>query len=123
MSPISGGRPKGREWFRPALAILLAALVVVAAALLWYPPLYQSSYAPASAEAFFDEAEPGRVNLNTAGLPELTALPGIGEAKAEAILAYRAENGPFESVEALEGVNGIGPKIIDGLRDYVTIGD
>lgn len=109
----------------PALAIALAAVIIVVAALLWYPPLYQGSYAPASAEAFFnpDEQEQGRVNLNTAELPELTALPGIGEAKAKAIIAYRAEHGPFGSIEALENVKGIGPKIIDGLREYVTIGD
>jgi len=53
----------------------------------------------------------------------LTALPGIGEAKAEAIVQYRIKNGPFLSVENLSDVPGIGAKLIEKIRDLVTVQD
>ena len=61
------------------------------------------------------------VNLNTATADELEALPGIGAARAEAILAYRAEVGAFHSVEDLLAVSGIGAARLDALRPYVTV--
>ena len=61
------------------------------------------------------------VNLNTAGVQELTTLPGIGESLAKRIVDYRTEHGPFESPEALMEVSGIGEKKLEELRDYVTV--
>ena len=63
-----------------------------------------------------------RINLNEADLYDLQRLPGIGEKRAGDILAYRQENGPFESVEELKQVDGIGDGILEELRDYVTVG-
>ncbi len=64
-----------------------------------------------------------RLNLNTATLEELTALPGIGPVRAERILTYRAENGPFRSTTELMNVSGIGEKVFAGLRDLIDVED
>lgn len=61
------------------------------------------------------------VNLNSASASELDTLPGIGPSKAEAIVAYRAEHGPFASVDALDDVPGIGPATLASLRDLVEV--
>lgn len=61
------------------------------------------------------------VNLNTAQLSDLTNVPGIGPAKAQAILSYREEQGQFQSVEQLKDVKGIGDKTYENLRSYFTV--
>ncbi len=62
------------------------------------------------------------VNINTATKDELIALPGIGPAKAQAIVDYRKQNGPFKSVDDLRNVKGIGAKRLDKLRADITAG-
>jgi len=63
------------------------------------------------------------VNVNTASASELDGLPGIGPSKAAAIIQYRSENGPFTSVDALQGVPGIGVKTVETLRSEAEVGD
>jgi len=63
----------------------------------------------------------GKVNLNTASETELSTLPGIGPAKAKAILEYRQQNGHFKSVEDLKNVSGIGEKTYEKLKQYIEI--
>ncbi|MGB0619279.1 MAG: ComEA family DNA-binding protein [Myxococcota bacterium] len=62
------------------------------------------------------------LDLNTATAEQLESLPGIGEVKAAAILAVRAERGGFRSVEELESVRGIGPALVGKLRGQVKVG-
>lgn len=62
------------------------------------------------------------IDLNSADAYDLDRLPGIGPAKAEAILAYREEHGPFQSVDDLLSVSGIGEVTLENLRPYVTAG-
>lgn len=66
-------------------------------------------------------AQGKKVNVNTAGLTELTDLPGIGEAKAKAILEYRNQHGPFKSVADLDKVKGIGPKMLEKMKPYIQL--
>lgn len=61
------------------------------------------------------------LDLNTATLSDFTRLPGIGETKAQAILDWRSEYGPFRAVEDLLSVEGIGEKTVETLRPYVTV--
>jgi competence protein ComEA len=62
------------------------------------------------------------VNLNTASKDELVALPGIGPAKAQAIIDYRKTHGAFKSVEELKDVKGIGAKRYEKLKGEITVG-
>lgn len=62
-----------------------------------------------------------KVNLNTASLQDLTALSGIGTTRAEAILAYRQENGSFSSIEDIKNVSGIGDGIFEKIKDSITV--
>lgn len=63
----------------------------------------------------------GTVNLNRASRAELEALPGVGPATAEAIVAYRESRGGFASVDELLKVKGIGPKKMEALRKVVSV--
>jgi len=64
----------------------------------------------------------GQININTASVEELDLLPGIGPAKAAAIVAWREENGPFRFPEELIRVSGIGEATLAGLLDQITVG-
>jgi competence protein ComEA len=65
------------------------------------------------------ESATGKVNLNTADLATLEALPGIGAATAKAIVAAR----PLKSIDDLDKIRGLGKNRIDALRDLVTFGE
>ena len=61
------------------------------------------------------------VNLNTAGVEELDSLPGIGESLAGRIIAWREANGPFENIEQIMEVSGIGEAKFAELKDRITV--
>jgi competence protein ComEA len=61
------------------------------------------------------------ININTASKDELVALPGIGPAKAQAILDYRKSHGPFKSVDELKDVKGIGAKRFEKLKSELAV--
>lgn len=62
-----------------------------------------------------------KVNINRASIPELTALQGVGEQKAVAIVKYRNANGKFKSVDELAEVKGIGEKIVEANRAAIVL--
>lgn len=62
-----------------------------------------------------------KVNINTAGVEELTTLFGIGESKAKAIIDYRNTYGLFPNVDSLTNVSGIGEKTLQKIRDNITV--
>lgn len=60
------------------------------------------------------------ININTASLEELLTLPGIGESKAKAIIKYREEQGPFEEIDEILNVDGIGSKLYEEIKVHIT---
>ena len=68
-----------------------------------------------------ESAGKGTVNLNSAQSSELQTLPGIGPAKAEAIIEHRETNGPFKSIEDLKNISGIGDKTFEKLKDLISV--
>ena len=67
-------------------------------------------------------SQSSKININTASAYQLTSLKGIGEKKAQAIIDYRNENGAFSSIDEIKKVSGIGDKIFEGIKDYITVG-
>ncbi len=63
----------------------------------------------------------GRINLNLASKEELMELPGIGEAKAESIIAYREEHGGFSAPEEIMEISGIKTAVYERIRDRITV--
>lgn len=63
----------------------------------------------------------GKVNINRAELSELETLPGIGPAKAQAIIDYREQQGPFKQVEDIQNVSGIGEKTFEKLQESISV--
>ena len=85
--------------FRIAVCILLVGMLV--------------------APVFLMAAE--KINLNTATLEELMTLDRIGPKYAQRIIDYRETNGPFEQIEDIMEVKGIGPKTFEANKDKITV--
>ncbi|MFI3254926.1 MAG: ComEA family DNA-binding protein [Eubacteriales bacterium] len=118
---------------------ILTATVIYALGLLGYYILEEQKVAEFSANAqgelFYVETEKEEVappleeifvvtfpiNLNTASLEELDALPSIGEKRAEDIIAYRDSVGGFQSIEEIMEISGIGVSTYEGLKDLVYL--
>lgn len=82
------------------------------------PVLAESAPLPMESET---GAKPdGKVNINTADKETLMTLPGVGEARAQAILDDREANGPFRHPEDITRVSGIGESLMEGMLDQIT---
>lgn len=64
-----------------------------------------------------------RVDLNRADVDELTLLPDIGKVRAGRIVTWRAEHGPFRSLDEVRQATGISASSLERLRDLVTLGE
>jgi len=70
---------------------------------------------------FFAVSAFAGVNVNTADLKTLESLPGIGPAKAQAIIDYRTQNGKFQAIDDLKKVNGISDKILEKIKALIEL--
>ena len=68
-----------------------------------------------------DSDESHLVNINTAAKEELMTLPGIGESKADAIIAYRQENGGYRNIEELMQISGIKEGVYSRIKDQIRV--
>lgn len=100
---------------------LTATLLLSCLPLLSQPLLAADKPAAQPATTVTAAKESGKVNLNTASINELTALKGIGEKKAQAIVDYREKQGKFTTVEQLADVSGIGPATLEANRDMIIV--
>lgn len=98
---------------RLAFTLMLGMLLVTGA------PLAQA--APEAPAADTSAAASAPVNLNSATAEELQTLRGVGPKTAELIVQWREEEGPFQSVDQLLAIKGIGEKTLARLRDQITL--
>ena len=77
--------------------------------------------APTSATLGTGQTKSALVNLNTATEADFQTISGIGQKRAQDIIAYREANGRFKSVDDLKNVSGIGAKTLEKLKEYVTV--
>lgn len=76
---------------------------------------------PIAQEVPSTELEPNGVHVNSATKDELMSVPGIGPAKADAILNHLKENGPFKTYEDLGDVKGFGEKTLESMKPYLLV--
>ncbi|MBR3973266.1 MAG: helix-hairpin-helix domain-containing protein [Oscillospiraceae bacterium] len=117
---------------KPGFGILAAVTFVFAAFVLGFfagrnmnrTPVHIQTLPDAtiSAEETAAPTEAGLIDINTADVPLLQTLPGIGEVIAQRIIDYREANGPFQSIGELTKVEGIGEKKLEWIWDLVTTG-
>ncbi len=99
-------------WYSHSAAegdILMGEAVTLAELEEWTEP-------PVGAEALL-----APININSADVEELMRLDGIGEKRAEDIIAYREANGLFQQTEDIMKISGIGEKTFEGIKEYITI--
>ncbi|MCL6477586.1 MAG: helix-hairpin-helix domain-containing protein [Peptococcaceae bacterium] len=104
----------------PRIRTILPALCLAVA---WLSPAAQATPQgqPNPAGSTASKPVPPPVNLNTATLQQLEALPGIGPRTAARIVEYREKHGPFKKVEELMNVQGIGEKSFLRLKNQLSV--
>ncbi len=119
---MSGRRTLRRRAGIALLALSVAAMVLASAASFHAPETVRGEVHPLTTAGLPDIALPqGPVRVNQAELAELTTLPGIGETIGRRIIEERAAHGPFRYPEDLTAVKGIGPKLVEGLREQLNL--
>ena len=107
-------RPSARSGAITAAGLALSLLCLLAGA----APLSASPEAPSAAKS--GPAQP--IDINSASVEQLTAVPGIGPSLAQRIVEFRKKEGPFQRVEDLLKIRGIGERSLEKIRPHVKVG-
>jgi comEA protein len=119
----------GTNRFWALITLLLIAVIVIGGVVAWqnYGPNHPIQINLAEETNATDEAvaetEPQKIDINRAEAWLLEALPGIGPAKAQAIIDYRQQKGGFGHIAEITEVPGIGQDIYDNIKNLITVGD
>lgn len=81
------------------------------------------SFDSTASENILTENAPANVviNLNTCNVDDLIQLKGVGESKAQSIIAYRSVLGGYTSTEQIKEINGISDNLYESIKDYLTV--
>ncbi len=112
----AGGPTSDADLSRLNLAALLSGGQQIVVPGAHSPAADESTLQPASALT-----STNRLNVNTATSEQLESLPEIGPATAAKIVEYRTTHGPFQTIEGIMDVSGIGPKTFEAIRDLITV--
>jgi len=107
---------------RDQLVLAVLAVVTVGLMLVHWARLSGWGTEPVEIERLEAETLNYKIDINTATWVEWVQLEGIGETLAERIIRDREQNGPFESIDDLQRVKGIGPKTVAKIRKHLTVG-
>ena len=88
--------------------------------MIWVPTVEEAAALPEQQPESLAKDD-GKVNLNTATKEELQTLPGIGEAKAQSIVAWREEHGSFTQIEDIMKIDGIKEGVFSKIKDSVKV--
>jgi competence protein ComEA len=115
---------KSGFWLTHADQFVLAALLTIVLALLaaYWVRLTKWGTVPVEIEHLEPRQLDFKIDMNTATWVEWGQLDGIGDALARRIVTDREQNGPFQSIDELRRVKGIGPKTLEKLRPWLMIG-
>ena len=115
--------PESRPVYSRTQKIVLVVLIcTLAAGLFLLKHIRAASSSPFALSPGDQDAYAFKVDINKAPWREIACLPGIGDKKAQAIVAERDLHGPFVSVDDLARVSGIGPKTIEDIKPFVAVG-
>jgi competence protein ComEA len=112
----------GLTWPGPAQWALGLLVLLTVGLLAWHAQGRGSGSARPTALERGGAGDVFRIDLNRADRAELLQLPGCGDALSRRILEYRREHGPFQGLDDLRKVHGIGPKTLEKWKDLVYLG-
>lgn len=88
---------------------------------LYVPTTEEWDSADLSGAVLESAQDDGLININTADESRLCELPGVGESRAQAIIQYREEHGPFQSIEEIQNVSGIKSGLFAKIQDLIKV--